>query len=297
MFSSLAVIFLSLILGTLLKRFNFVKLFNNIIIFIFLPSLILAYIPSINLLGLSQTLILSSSPWILFLLSFLYFSILKNKLNIDKSDLKMLVLVNGLGNTAFLGYPLIKSLLGESAMPPAIIVDQLGTFLILSSLATIYASAGMIARENYFKSSFKKLFTFPPFLSLLLSLIFNQNEILLQFNNQFKYLSFPLTPFAIMVLGMQLNFDWKLFQKHSKLILVSMIFKLILFPVLVYLIYKNFISGTEFQAVLLQSAMAPMFSSLILINKFQLKSELAALIIFCGVIVSLITVPLWSIIL
>jgi predicted permease len=294
MITSLALIFISLIFGILLKKYNLVNIFNNLIIYIFLPSLIFAYIPGITLINFSETFILASGPWFLFVLSYAYFRVLKRQIVFDKLDFKTLVIVNGLGNTAFLGYPLVKILLGEKAMPSSIIIDQLGTFLILSSLATIYAANEQVKTNQLLSTSLKKLLTFPPFMSLILSLVLNQNEILLRWENNFKIMSLPLTPFAVMVLGMQINFNLQIFQKHLKLILASLFLKLILFPTLIYFIYQKMISGIEFQSMVLQSSMAPMFSSLIIIQKFQLKSELAAMIIFCGVIVSLLTVPLWS---
>lgn len=297
MIFSLITIFISLVIGIYLKKFNLIKLFNNLIITLFLPSLILANIPSMELFDLKNTFVLASGPWLLFILNFLFISLLNIKFHWSRRDFKTLVLVNGLGNTAFLGYPLIKSLLGDQAMPTGIIIDQLGTFLALSSLATIYVSHDSAAEEKSLWKPLKRLLTFPPFMTLIICLILNQNQFLINFKGVFNFISIPLAPFAIMVLGMQINFQKRIFLGSMSIISYSLLFKLMLFPLITYIIFRNSFTGINFKTIILQSSMAPMFSSLILINRFRLNAELAAIIIFCGVIVSLLTVPMWSVIL
>jgi predicted permease len=53
-----------------------------------------------------------------------------------------LILTAGLGNTSFLGFPIIEALYGQEGMKTAILVDQPGTFVVLSTLelsATMYS--------------------------------------------------------------------------------------------------------------------------------------------------------------
>jgi predicted permease len=45
-----------------------------------------------------------------------------------------LILTAGLGNTSFLGFPIIEALYGQEGMKTAILVDQPGTFVVLSTL-------------------------------------------------------------------------------------------------------------------------------------------------------------------
>src|SRR3970040_605551 len=45
----------------------------------------------------------------------------------------VLVLMVALGNTSFLGYPLTRALIGEHALPYAVVYDQFGAFLIMST--------------------------------------------------------------------------------------------------------------------------------------------------------------------
>jgi predicted permease len=53
------------------------------------------------------------------------------------------------GNTSFLGFPIIEALYGQEGMKTAILVDQPGTFVVLSTLgiivATMYSKGSQIA--------------------------------------------------------------------------------------------------------------------------------------------------------
>jgi predicted permease len=44
------------------------------------------------------------------------------------------------GNTSFLGFPIIEALYGQEGMKTAILVDQPGTFVVLSTLGIIVAT-------------------------------------------------------------------------------------------------------------------------------------------------------------
>src|SRR5581483_2828401 len=51
-----------------------------------------------------------------------------------------LTLTCGLGNTAFMGLPMVEAFRGPQALGTAIIADQLGTFLALSTLGVAIAA-------------------------------------------------------------------------------------------------------------------------------------------------------------
>ena len=42
-----------------------------------------------------------------------------------------------LGNTSFIGYPMIQALLGHEALPYAVVYDQFGTFVMLSTVGLV----------------------------------------------------------------------------------------------------------------------------------------------------------------
>ena len=50
-------------------------------------------------------------------------------LNLPPATTGALAVVGGLGNTSFIGLPMIESFYGASGMPTGILIDQLGTYL------------------------------------------------------------------------------------------------------------------------------------------------------------------------
>ena len=108
------IIFLCFILGVLLKnvqRFprSSSLTINLFIIYISLPALILNKFPpllkSLNLTGLWWVPI--SMAWITFILSWILISHLGRKLNWSRAKTGALILTAGLGNTSFVGFPLL----------------------------------------------------------------------------------------------------------------------------------------------------------------------------------------------
>jgi len=53
----------------------------------------------------------------------------------ERSTTGVLLLVVPLGNTSFLGVPMIQTFFGAAGLPPLIIYDQLGTMMIMGPTA------------------------------------------------------------------------------------------------------------------------------------------------------------------
>jgi predicted permease len=70
------------------------------------------------------------------------------------------------GNTSFLGFPIIEALYGQEGMKTAILVDQPGTFVVLSTLGIIVATMYSKGEPNSIQI-FKKIIFFRRLLHLL----------------------------------------------------------------------------------------------------------------------------------
>src|SRR5690606_18197097 len=76
-----------------------------------------------------------------------------------------MMLVVTLGNTGFVGIPLIEAHLGSQAIPYAILYDQFGTFLALNTVGI--AMAAYYSSEAADKGSvWFNIIKFPPFIAL-----------------------------------------------------------------------------------------------------------------------------------
>lgn len=52
-----------------------------------------------------------------------------------------------LGNTGFVGIPLVEALLGKEAVAYAILYDQFGTFIALNTLGSFIAAITVVAQH------------------------------------------------------------------------------------------------------------------------------------------------------
>jgi malate permease and related proteins len=169
---NIILIFVCLFTGFLLQKakdflVNGHKVLNFFVIYVSLPALALFYIPKIELS--SQLLYPIGIAWIGFVLSYLFFSSLGHYLGWSRKLTGCLIICAGLGNTSFIGLPVMEALYGKQGLQTAIIVDQPGSFVVLSTLAVVVVS--MYSRGTTTASSIvKKIFFF--LLLLLLQLLF-----------------------------------------------------------------------------------------------------------------------------
>lgn len=141
---------------------------NKFIIWLPLPCITLVNIPQIDLHWAVMIPVLSA--WAVFLVAWVFFVLLRGTLGLDKPTLVCLVLVCGLGNTSFVGYPVLEAMYGKEAIAYAILVDQPGTFLALSTAGVMLAmSAGRGGFDLL--PILRRLFLFPPFLAFLAALL------------------------------------------------------------------------------------------------------------------------------
>jgi len=291
------IIFVFLLLGIVLqnvKRFPYgiYKLFNEIIIYFCLPSLALYYIPKIKLDA--HLLFPIGVIWISFTTAILFFGFLGKRFGWSKKLIGCLTLTAGFGNTSFLGFPIIQALFGEEGLKTAIVVDQPGTFVVLSTLGILVATLYSSGTPNGWHIA-KKIVLFPPFITFILACFMN----VFQFDFQ-NYIQFGLqkvgslmTPLAMLSVGLQLRFDKR--SQHWKFLGLGLLYKLILTPALIYLLYVVVFDqhSKMIQVSIMEAAMAPMITASILASTHGLKPRLSSMMIGFGIPLSFITLVFW----
>jgi predicted permease len=171
--AKIVLLFACLVLGVvfgLTKRFqeNAHVALNAFILHVSLPALVFLYIHHIRL---HTDIVLSvAMPWILFTMGAVFFYFVSKALAFSRRTTGGLMLVVGLANTSFVGLPMIEAFYGSSGVPIGILIDQLGTYLVLSTLgitvAAFYASAS--AEPS---AVVKRIGTFPPLIALVIALV------------------------------------------------------------------------------------------------------------------------------
>ncbi len=273
---------------------------NSFVICISLPAIILLQIPKlIKTTTLSLDLLIPiSMAWILFFLSWLLFTYLGKRRNWSRARTGALILTAGLGNTSFVGLPLLEALHGQQALSWGLLIDQLGSFLTLSTLGLLVASNYGNPKDGKRRSTLVQILRFPPFIALALASVIGLlgpdypivvRDVLLRLGD-------TLVPIALIAVGFQLKLSRSILVRYWKPLGFGMLFKLVLAPLALLGLYYFASGELSFvtRITILEAAMATMITSAVVASDFGLDEELANLMVGVSIPISLITVPAWD---
>ncbi len=294
---SIILIFVCMLAGVGLQRVkafppNAYVALNQFVIYISLPGLALYYIPKITVsLKLLYPL---GVAWLSFALALVFFISLSKIFGWSRKLTGCLILTGGLGNTAFVGFPVIEALYGKEGMETAIIVDQPGTFVVMASL-------GIIVAASYSKGATgtatiaKKILLFPPFVAFFAGACMNafNYDFIDDVQSVLLRLGSTVTPVALVAVGMQLKIEIK--NKHWNFLALGLFFKLMIMPAFFFVLYKIVLKGQgiETEVSIMEAAMAPMITASILASSHGLKPRLSGMMIGVGIPLSFITLAFW----
>ena len=264
---------------------------NSFVIAVALPALVLRVVHTLEFRpGL---LAAAASPWVVFLAAVGFFRLVGPRLGLKPASVGALVLTGGLSNTAFVGLPMAEALLGREGLAVAVVVDQLGAFLVLATLATLFAARAAAGNEALRPAGLlRKVVTFPPFLALVLALALRPLSFPGWVDTVLERLGSTLTPLALFSVGFQLQLGE--LRARAGALALGLGFKLVLAPALVVLgLWALPVAPIVHAATVLQNAMAPMVSGAILASEHRLDPELAALMVGFGIPLSFLTVLAW----
>lgn len=294
---NIILIFLCLFLGFLLQRVkdfppNSYKTLNQFVLYVSLPALALYYIPKMELS--SQLLYPIGIAWIGFFVSYLFFSLLGKQLGWSRKLTGCLIITAGLGNTSFVGFPIVEALYGREGLETAIIVDQPGSFVVLATLGILVAS--LFSRKAASLSLIgKKILFFPPFIAFVVACLMNIFSFDFSHELQlvFQKLGNTVSPIALIAVGLQLKLDKK--SRHWQFLGLGLFFKLMITPAFFYLLYVLILGqkSTMISVSIIESAMAPMITASILASTYGLKPKLSSMMVGFGIPLSFLTLAFW----
>lgn len=292
--SALVLLFVCLALGMLVRRFahppeGTVRGINWWVLNVALPALVLELIPKVQLDP--QLWFLVVSMWLVFAGAWLVFGWLGPRLGWSRQRTGALILVCGLGNTAYMGYPMIAALRGEAGLSLAVVADQLGAFPVLASVAVVVASL-YAGRAPHARVIVRRILTFPAFLALLVGVVAGRlGGWPAWLDGVFHPIGETLTPLALFSVGMQFRLRGSRGQWGATA--WGLGWKLAAAPAACWVLgVAAGVGGMVLVAGVLQAAMAPMVSATILADEYGLDPELANTVLGLGILVSLVTVPL-----
>lgn len=264
------------------------------VIYIALPALILLEIPH---LPLSRFALLPiAMAWAVMAFSMAVTYGCGKVFGWSRSVTGALLLVVSLGNTAFVGIPLVESHLGTAAIPYAILYDQFGSFLALATFGI--AVAGYYTGEGRVSllSLWRHISRFPPFIALLVALCLRFVHVPLWVDEVFDGVSTTLAPAAMVSVGLQWRL--KLDVVHIKPFSVALFVILVLAPAFALVVTRGLgFTGIAANVVVLQAAMPAMITAGTLATAYQLEPRLASSVVGYSLMFSLLSVWGWSLLL
>jgi predicted permease len=292
--SALLLLFVCLALGAMVRRrahppAGMVHGLNWWVLNIALPALVLELIPKLRLD--EQLWFPVAAMWLVFFGAWLLFAWLGPRLGWSRGRIGALILVCGLGNTSFMGYPLLQALHGQAGLALAVVADQLGCFPLLASVGVVVACL-YAGRTPDPRRIARRIATFPAFVALVVGIVAGQlggwPAVL---DGVFRPLGETLTPLALFSVGLQ--FRLQAGQGQLGAAACGLGWKLLLAPALCWALGAAAgVGGLTLTAGVLQAAMAPMVSATILADEYGLEPELANTVLGTGIVLSLLTVPL-----
>lgn len=285
-----------LALGLLFQRLrsfpdNAPEVLNKVVLYVCLPAAVLRYAPRLEL-G-PDVLAVAAVPWALLGATVVLVGLTTRFLRLRRDEHAVLLLCVALGNTSFLGYPLVRALLGEAALPYAVIYDQFGAFLILSTFGLYVLARYGGDAEPTWRDIARRIVTFPPFLAMVFGLTLMPVDPPEWIAGGLQRLADALLPLVVLAIGLGLKL--KLPRDELKPLAAGLGLKLLVMPSLALLMVIWLpLDAIAHDTVVLESAMPPMITAAALAISHRLAPGLASALVGYGILISLATLPAWA---
>ena len=263
---------------------------NSFIIYISLPALVLLYVHEIRFTR--DLAIAAAMPWLLFAMGAGFFWVAGRVLKLPRATVGALMITGGLGNTSFIGLPMIETFYGHEGIATGIIADQLGTFLALSTVGIIIAGVYSSGTPDV-RTIARKIVLFPPFIALAVAALLIPVDYPFWFSTVLKRLGDTLAPLALVSVGFELRLGQ--LAGNGRNLALGLMFKLFLAPLLLYFLLVAALGGHGLvtQVTLFEAAMGPMITGAIVAIEHDLDPPLVSLMVAVGIALSFFTLPAW----
>lgn len=294
-FDAFALILTMLGLGMAFSRLralpdNTADVLNRIVLYVCLPAAVLMYVPrlhlDISLIGLVAT------PWLLMLCTLALVSLATRIFGFARDVHAVLLICVALANSSFIGYPMVRALLGDHALPYAVVYDQFGTFVLLSTFGLYVIARYSGDTPPTAAQILLRIARFPPLWALLFALTLMPEQPPTWIGAGLKQLADAMLPLVMLAVGFSLQLRLPL--DELKPLGIGLLLKLVVMPALALPIAWAFgLQGTMLQANVLESAMPTMITAAALAIAHRLAPRLAAALVGYGILLSLATLPAW----
>lgn len=292
-FDAFAQILTFIAFGLLLARArilpeNAAETLNLFAIYLCLPAAVLRYVPGmrldLSLIGLALT------PWILMGATLALVFAFKKPLKLSRDHVTALLLCVGFCNSSFLGFPMTEALLGEDAVAYAVVYDQFGSFLLLSTVG-LYILARHSGSALGFRPILARMVRFPAIWALLLGLTIFPEEPPVLARTLIDSLATSLVPIVMVAIGLNLKF--RMPREELAPFAFGLVARLVLLPLIAFGAGLAFgMPSLMLRVNILESAMPPMVTAAALAASEGIAPRLGSALVGYGLLLSIVTLPL-----
>lgn len=290
-------IFFIIAAGWLMRKFNVVKdswinILNSFTYYVSLPALIVASFWEINFLDKNYLFVIFLSLITIVLFSLLVFIAL-HFLKISRTLKASIFLSATVGNTIYMGFPLVEMAFGKELLPSAALVGVI--YLIIPILASIFIIKYWHSRDHKITKHLLEFLRNPlmisVFVGVALSFVNFDIAVINSVKKAFAMLGATASPVALFTLGEFLY--GKFLKKDLNLVFFTSFLKIIIFPMAVAVVGGFFImSQDNIDMPVLLASMPVAVTTFVIAEKFNLDKELVGNSLFISTIFSFIIAPL-----
>ena len=308
---------------------------NQLAITLFFPASILGHVGGLHLSP--SLLAFVAVAWVNVGLGLLIGALCRRVLALDAEQGLVVGLSLAFGNTAFMGYSVVPALVQAaeaadavtglltspvtspitspvtSPLAYAVVYDQLGSFVALSTVALILiarqeakrldvaptsttttaTTATTAATTRGWRMVLRRLLTFPPFVALLLGVAFMPASPPPAVREILDVVAAPLLPCMALAVGMRLS--WRLPHGARVAVVVVVVGKLLILPALALILGRGLgLPAPLLSVAVLQTAMPVMITVSALLQAARLAPALAVAAVGTTTLLSMATLPAWG---
>ncbi len=284
------------LLGMVLRRSerlpdNAAASLNGFVVHISLPALTLTYVHGLQL---QTSLILPAlMAWVMFGIGCGFFWLVAKALGFSRATTGALTLTGGMANTSFVGLPMIETFYGPQFLGLGILIDQLGSYFVLSTLGILVASLYSSGRNVDARAVLRRIVLFVPFQAFVLALLLMPLQYPIWLDDLLKRLGATLVPIALVSVGYQLQLSHV--RGKASALAVGLLFKLVIAPALILLLFAGLLRSDwqVLSVTVFEAAMGPMIGASIVAMDHELDPPLLTLMVGVGIPLSFLTLPAW----
>lgn len=201
------------------------------------------------------------------------------------------ILASMVGNTGYLGFPITLAIVGKEYFAWALFYDLLGSLFGAYGLGVALAASFGSSVSSYGQIA-KAIIINPALWSFGVGLLFRQVAIPNVVASGLEVLGWCMVALSLVLIGMRLALlnSWHKLPQAG----FSLAIKMLLVPLILGSFLPLFgVTGNAAKVIVLQMAMPPAFATLIIAETFNLDRDLAVTALAMGVMLLLVTLPVW----